>query len=87
MCKFNMNPLRVQLSRGLCTSVYEAQHRTTMNKFIKPARAPVDITSHTSACSGLLRSYQPLLIFQVTCLFVFPIYLSLLQELNSWADL
>lgn len=53
MCKFNMNPL-VKLVRDLCTSVYKTQHRTTMNKFIKIARAPVDITNHTSACSGLL---------------------------------
>lgn len=87
MCKFNMNPLLVKLLRDLCTSVYKTQYRTTMNKFIKTAWAPVDITNHTSACSGLVRSYQSLLIFQVTYLFVFPIYLSLLQEFNSWADL
>lgn len=87
MCKFNMNPLLVKLLRDLCTSVYKTHYRTTMNKFIKTAWAPVDITNHTSACSGLLWSYQSLLIFQVTYLLIFPIYLSLLQEFNSWADL
>jgi len=87
MCKFNINPFPVKLLSDLCLSVYKATYRTTMNKFIKAARVPVDITNHTSACSGLVRSYQPLLTFQVTSLFIFPIYLSLLQEFNSWADL